>query len=245
MKSILILIIALTIFTLLTSVLSMPVLAQSCGGTSDVLCSGQSVGNWCASRGGNEYFCTETSSGSGVCTCPIQSVCIPSVCPNPGDYEPDFACILSKSITTPGSSGRVDCCENKCKDDTVSVDAPANLQFFAFNIFNTKVNITYEKIPTIINFVFSTVIAILAVYAAVRGIYIYAIKLPNTTKDEDIAAVSKEARAILIGFILALTFLLITQIIFSVLGLPSLNSINFQVNPDAAVDPDVPTIVIQ
>lgn len=224
---------------------SQKVSAQNCGPTSDTLCAGKTVTEWCAVRGGNQYYCTESSPGSGACTCPIQSTCIPAGCSNPGEYEPDYACILSKSLPTPGSSGRVDCCENKCKDDSVAIDTPPELNFFAFEIFNTKVNITYEKIPTIINFIFSTVIGVLAIYAAIRGIYIYAIKLPNTTKDEDIAAVSKEARAILIGFVLALTFLLLTQIIFSVLGLPALNTINFQVNPNATVDPDIPTIVIQ
>lgn len=235
-----------TAFLVIASFLvSNNVKAQDCGPLSDSLCRGKLVTEWCATRGGNQYYCTESSSGSGVCSCPIQSTCIPAGCSGPGEYEPDYACILAKSLPTPGSSGRVDCCENKCKDESVAIDTPAELDFFAFEIFNTKVNITYEKIPTIINFIFSTVIGVLAIYAAFRGIYIYAIKLPNTTKEEDIAAVSKEARAILIGFILALTFLLITQIIFSILGLPALNTINFDVNPDGTTTTGVPTIVIQ
>jgi len=164
----------------------------------------------------------------------MAQVCLPQGCEEPGFYEPDYACILAKTLNTPGSSGRVDCCENKCKDGTNIVDDPTQLssEFTNFGVFNVNVKVSYEKLPTLINLGFSTILAGLAIYALIRGIYIYAIKLANTTKAEDIAAVTKEATAIVIGFILAVTFLFITQVVFSILGLPPLNDLDLTIDPN-------------
>lgn len=171
---------------------------------------------------------------------------IPLNCPNDGEYEPNYACIIARTFSTPDREGnRVDCCINKCKNSQGTSSEALPQEFREFTFFNVKVKISYEKIPTLINLGFSTFIGILAIYAAIRGVYIYAIKMGNATKDEDIAAVSKEARAILIGFILAVTFLFLTQLVFSILGLPALNELDLSVDPSSSAQTDGTTIVIQ
>lgn len=177
------------------------------------------------------------------------AICIPESCSGEGEYEPDFSCILAKNFST--NKEAVNCCENKCKNAVSNCEVNPNssgcgilAEFSEFDIFNTKVKITYDKIPTIINLVFSTVLGVLAVYAAIRGIYIYAIKMPNASKDDELAAISKEAKAILIGFVLALSFLFLVQVVFSILGLPAINEINISTTPGESSG-DVPEIIIQ
>lgn len=155
---------------------------------------------------------------------------------------PDMTCVLSKLLNTP-NDGEVDCCENKCPN-TKDVDPGIiNNEYYSLKIFNTNIEISYEKLPTLINLGFSTFLAIIAIYAAIRGIYIFAIKMPNATQDDQLASISKEARALVIGFILSLSFLFITQLVFSILGLPSLADLQLSVNPENPIEQG-PVIII-
>ncbi len=158
------------------------------------------------------------------------------------DMVPDMTCVLSRILNTP-TSGQADCCENKCPKAEDNKDNPIDPVYYSIDIFNTKVEISYEKLPTLINLGFSTFLAIIAIYAALRGIYIFAIKMPNATTDENLASISKEAKAIVIGFILSVSFLFITQLVFNILGLPSLAELQLDVDPTTEVDG--PVIVIK
>lgn len=145
-------------------------------------------------------------------------------CANSADtsncYTPDFQCINSKFVNSATS-----CCNNKCSTDN-SVLPP--LELSELNIFGTKFRLSPSAIPSVINALISTFLGVVSFYALGRGAYIGAILRTRATSADDIAKVNKEVVNLLIGFVLAWSFIFIIQFISSVLGIGSLNNFNVE-----------------
>jgi len=164
--------------------------------------------------------------------------CVNDVPTCPGNqYEPDFACINAK-ILNPNT----DCCRNKCVGDSNSVQDPIIPKYQEFGILGIKVKIDESKIPSLINIALSTFLGIIAIYALFRGIYVAGVKRTQATDEATIENVSKELTAIVIAFIIAFSSIFIVQLVFNVLGLGSLNDLNFTFDGS---NPGGPQLVIQ
>lgn len=163
------------------------------------------------------------------------STYIPPECPN--NYEPDFTCI-NRKILNPADP----CKENKCKgSDGEKVD-PILEKYNEYGILGVKVRVTEDSIPSLINLAISTFLGIIALYALFRGIYVAGVKRTQATTDEDLANVNKELTAIVIGFVVAFSFIFIIQVIFNLLGLGGVTDLN--VNFTGEIDEDAPQIII-
>lgn len=153
---------------------------------------------------------------------------IPTSCPNKCNsasdtncYLPDFQCSLSGFL----SSGGGDCCPNKCNGEAPI--KPADTGVFAkLNIFGTQFVFNSSSIPSLINAAISTFLGFVSIYALVRGMYIGAVLRTRATSADDITKVNKEIVNLIIGFILAWSFIFIIQFISSVLGIGNLNDLN-------------------
>ena len=145
--------------------------------------------------------------------------CLPSSCRRAGQYEPDFACQLEK-LNNPASN----CCQNKCKDGFTPTELPAE-QKELFQFFGNKVIITEgNRIPALINLLVSTVLGFMSLYALFQGIYLGAVKRPKATSEEDVAKINKTLQSLILGFILAWSFIFIIQFVANLLGLGDLST---------------------
>lgn len=152
---------------------------------------------------------------------------VPTACPKPcanttesGCYVPDFQCSNSKFIDP-----QTICCNNKC-NGTTSPDTGSTDIIRSFNIFGTKFSFYPSSVPSLINAAITTFLGFVSIYALVRGMYIGAVLRTRATSSEDIAKVNKEIINLIIGFVLAWSFIFIIQFISSVLGIGNLNDLN-------------------
>ncbi len=146
-----------------------------------------------------------------------EPICVPTGCPE--DYVPDFDCV-SKQLLNPADG----CCENKCRGEA-GQDQPTEFKPL-FTFFDTDVRVeTGQQIPTLINLVITTFLGLISVYAAVYGIYIAGFVRAKTTDAAEIERVNKILRNLILGFILAWSFIIIIQLVANTLGLGSLNSL--------------------
>ncbi|MEO6728958.1 MAG: hypothetical protein ABIM99_03485 [Candidatus Dojkabacteria bacterium] len=161
------------------------------------------------------------------CAAPFE---IPTACPtscsnkdDSGCYVPDFDCSNAKLLDP-----TVSCCKNKCNNEGPIVVLPPPIieTLRSFNIFGTKFTISTTKIPNLINAAISTFLGLVSAYALVRGMYIGAVLRTRATTSEDIVKVNKEIINLIIGFVLAWSFIFIIQFIASVIGIGDLNSLN-------------------
>jgi hypothetical protein len=165
----------------------------------------------------NERVCDQPGTLPCDCT-PPQG--IPTACPT--DFEPDHLCNIAK-IKDP----TVICCPNKCIDAETSVPQPEQDELRRLgNIFGTEVRYTPEKIPSLIQLGISAVLAVVSFYALFRGMFLYAIKRPNTIDASEIANINKEFGNIIIGFVLAWSVIFLVEFVMRILGLPSLSQID-------------------
>jgi hypothetical protein len=141
---------------------------------------------------------------------------VPVACPT--DFIPNLDCQLER-IVNPGT----DCCPNMCPGGDLDTDQPDELQ--KLNVFGTTLLIGPESVPLLINLALSAFLGIVSLYALIRGIYLGAIKRPQTIDDKEIGDISKEIKNLLIGFIIAWSFIFITQIVVQFLGLGSLQDL--------------------
>lgn len=147
---------------------------------------------------------------------------IPEDCPK--DFEPDHLCNIQK-IKDPNTQ----CCPNKCIDADTSIDPDEKEELQRLgNIFGTEVRYTPEKVPSLIQLGISAVLAVVSFYALFRGMFLYAIKRPNTIDSAEIAKINKEFGNIIIGFVLAWSVIFIVEFVMRILGLPSLSQIDIE-----------------
>lgn len=142
-------------------------------------------------------------------------------------YEPDFQCINAK-ILNPSLA----CCNNKCRGSASSVSEPET--FTKFEVFGTRFYVqSNRKLVALINVVITTILGGASLYALGRGIYLGAVKRANTDNPEEIQAIYNEIiKAIIPGFILLWMVIIIVQVVFSALGLGSLNQLVILGDPD-------------
>lgn len=149
--------------------------------------------------------CESLAAGSGSC------------------YVPDFTC-LNVSILKPDTV----CCPNICKGTNPIIDPGAQATLRQFNIFGTKFYLSEDRIPSMINLALTAFLGIVSFYALLRGMYIGAVVRPGATSPDDIAKVNTELKNLIIGFILAWSFIFIIQFIASILGIGRLDNFNVQ-----------------
>lgn len=172
---------------------------------------------------------------------------IPAVCQD--NYEPDTGCSIAKILNP-----EVNCCVNSCKgipDDYnpcpnggSGADCEVRNTLSTLNIFGTKIQYTPEKVPALIQLAISAALAVVSFYALFRGMFLYAIKRPNTTDAAEVAKINKEFGNIIIGFVLAWSVIFIVEFVMRLLGLPSLSQINVNTLDDPA-NPGTNVIIIQ
>lgn len=149
-----------------------------------------------------------------------QLSCLPSSCQQPGLFEVDFACV-NKKLLDPGAS----CCEEKCLDTNDSFVVPSEYDPL-FSFFGYTFAITSgQQLPTLINLAITTFLGFVSVYAIIMGIYQGAILRAGTDDPEEIAKISKTFITLILGFFLAWGFIVIIQIVASLLGLGSLQNL--------------------
>ncbi len=184
----------------------------------------------------------------------------PKACESPGDipnicrdnYAPDNACNIAR-IANP----EIDCCMNYCPEfpstrynaagDCASGNeaaCEAASVFSSLNIFGTRIQYTPDKIPSLIQLAISAALAVVSFYALFRGMFLYAIKRPNTTDAAEVAKINKEFGNIIVGFVLAWSVIFIVEFVMRLLGLPSLSQINVNTLDDPA-NPGSNVIIIQ
>ncbi len=189
--------------------------AAFCGANSGS-CVGREVGSSC-SDGVVKGMCT-ISGNANQCVCKSSPICIPSECPN--DYEPDFNCI-NKKLFDPSYG----CCENKCKGSPSPTQIPSELSPLITIFGQTFAIKNGQQIPTLINLAISTVLGVISVYAVLNGIYLTGFKRANTTDQAEIEKINKNLTTMILGFILAWSFIIIIQLVSSLLGLGSLSNL--------------------
>lgn len=179
-----------------------------------------------------------------VCLVPFG---IPKQCQD--SYELDNRCNIAKIIDP-----EVDCCINKCKGDPSTAYNPQCPEgatgpdctvvgvLNSLNIFGTKVQYSADKIPSLIQLVISGTLAVVSFYALFRGMYLYAIKRPNTTDATEVGKINKEFGNIIVGFVLAWSVIFIVEFVMRLLGLPTLTQISFE-RIDSG-DPEVTNVII-
>jgi len=139
----------------------------------------------------------------------------------PETYVPDFNCIQKKFVDP-----AFNCTENKCPGDAGVTDAEVTEFEPLLEFFGTELYIESEdEFPVLINLAITTVLGIASVYAIVRGIFVGAVLRAQTTNEEEIVKYNKEFTTLILGFILAWSFILIMQIVASLLGLGSLQDL--------------------
>lgn len=152
---------------------------------------------------------------------------IPLACPrqcasqnDTGCYVPDFQCTNAKFLDR-----QTVCCDNKCIGDVGDGGDQGDL-IRSFNVFGTKFSFSVNKIPNLINVAITTFLGIVSAYALIRGMYIGAVLRSQAITPEDIGKVNKEIINLIIGFVLAWSFIFIIQFISSVIGIGDLNDLN-------------------
>jgi hypothetical protein len=139
---------------------------------------------------------------------------IPAGCEN--NYTVDFNC-QNRRIIDPSET----CCIHICKTSG-STAAPEQLD--ELEVFGFRVAVDASKrIPLFINLAFTTALGLVSAYAVVVGIYYAGVKRARATTSEEIEEVNKTLKQLVIGFIIAWSFIFIIQFIFNLLGLGSLN----------------------
>jgi hypothetical protein len=184
---------------------------------------------------------------SSVCQPPFG---IPNICED--NYAPDNACNAARIVNP-----EISCCRNYCPEFPSSKynaetecaggndpSCEADRVFNSLNIFGTKVQYTPEKIPSLIQLAISAALAVVSFYALFRGMFLYAIRRPNTTDAAEIAKINKEFGNIIIGFVLAWSVIFIVEFVMRLLGLPSLTQINVETLDDPS-NPGSNVIIIQ
>ncbi len=153
---------------------------------------------------------------------------IPTACPtecksqnDTGCYVPDFQCSNAKFLDP-----SVSCCNNKCANSGTVGSSGDQAEIRKFNIFGTQFAFSSARIPSLINIAISTFLGFVSAYALFRGMYIGAVVRSRATTSEDIAKANKEIVNLIIGFILAWSFIFIIQFVASVLGIGNLNDLN-------------------
>jgi hypothetical protein len=167
----------------------------------------------------------------------------PPQCPD--DYVPDFSCILAKTVN-PGGSGRVICCENKCRNDADTSSGQVDdilASYREINFFNTDILLNEKKIPNLINLAFSTVVGLAGLYALIRGIYVAGFKRPNAITSDELQKVNKELTNLLIGFVLTFSFIFIIQLVISILNIDA-SLTDFNINFDPGTEQTGPRIIV-
>lgn len=187
------------------------------------------------------------SGVSSVCKPPFG---IPVECE--GSFAPDNSCITARIINP-----EIDCCRNYCPENPStrynaatdcasgnSAACDASSVFTSLNIFGSKVQYAPDKIPSLIQLAISGALAAVSFYALFRGMFLYAIRRPNTTDAADIAKINKEFGNIIIGFVIAWSVIFIVEFVMRILGLPSLAQINVETLDDPG-NPGSNVIIIQ
>ncbi len=184
------------------------------------------------------------SGDPAVCLVPFG---IPEQCQD--SYELDNKCNIAKIIDP-----TVDCCINKCKGDpstaynpqcpsgTTGPDCNVVNTLNSLNIFGTRIQYSPDKIPSLIQLAISAALAVVSFYALFRGMYLYAIKRPNTIDAAEIGKINKEFGNIIVGFVLAWSVIFIVEFVMRFLGLPTLTQISFD-RIDSG-DPEVTNVII-
>lgn len=233
----------------LSVVFATVVKAQPCLPGGDVTCNGQRSGDSCTltdpslARFGTRGTCRFTSSAR-TCACQVPAslinnttnfvldgpVCFPLGCSAPGTFEPDSACvtkqILNPRAKDPGSGEF--CCINKCVGAEPSAAGRSGNEFVnLINIFGTNViSINSEqRIAAIINLALTSVLGAISAYTIIRGIKITAFDRPRTLDPGEIAGINKTLVTLVIGFVLAWSFIFIIQLVSNFLGVGSLNDL--------------------
>ncbi|MDQ6986086.1 MAG: hypothetical protein Q9M91_05795 [Candidatus Dojkabacteria bacterium] len=201
-----------------------------------IACLSSSIDPNCASRnlyeacGGGNYCIPQGNNNSRNCVCTIAVLfCIPENCPR--EYIPNTAC-LNEQILNPASPEAATCCENKCKDDALNsiatgtkTSAPAEIDAL-ITMFGQTVSVKNEdRFAVFVNLAITTVLGAIAAYTLVYGIILAAYKRPNTVDAEEIARINKTLTNMILGFVLAFSFVLIMQVFANLLGLGNLASI--------------------
>ncbi|MEP7103846.1 MAG: hypothetical protein ABI721_04015 [Candidatus Dojkabacteria bacterium] len=150
----------------------------------------------------------------------------PTACKSQNDtncYVPDFSCSNAKFLNP-----QTICCSNKCNGGgTIGTIDPGDASLIrSFNIFGTKFSFSSGSIPSLINAIISTFLGIVSIYALARGAYLGAVIRPGVTSSDDISKINKEIVNLIIGFILAWSFIFIIQFVATVLGIGNLNDLN-------------------
>ncbi len=169
--------------------------------------------------------------GTSDCLPPLGTpVSCPRACENSEDtdcYEPDFQCVNAK-ILNPTTI----CCNNKCRGSSSSITEPE--VFDEVDAFGTRFYVkSNRKLVALINVLITTTLGAGSLYALGRGVYLGAVKRANTENPEEIQAIYNEIlKAIIPGFILLWMVIIIVQLVFSALGLGSLNQLIILGDPD-------------
>jgi hypothetical protein len=154
-------------------------------------------------------------------------ICIPPSCPT--DYEPDFNCIQKQILdpTAKNPSSAQFCCENKCKDiGGLPTEDRARQLDPLFTFFGQTLYVSVaERIPTLINLAITTALGLMSVYTVVYGTYVAGYKRTQTTDPGEIEKISKTLKNLVLGFVLAWSFIFIIQLVASLLGLGSLSNL--------------------
>ncbi len=154
---------------------------------------------------------------------------IPSQCPK--DYTPDYTCLNIK-ILKPNDATAKSCCINKCRNDSDVNGGTTQDPVRRLEAFGAKFDITASSIPKIINLAISAILGILSAYVLFRGVYVAAVKRTQTTSADEITKVNKELSSLIVGFIVLWSVIFIIQLVFGVLGLGNVTSINIGTDPN-------------
>lgn len=146
----------------------------------------------------------------------------PSCTPN-CEFEPDFSCI-NRKILDP----TFDCCENKCVGAADSVELPEEYTK-VISVFGSTIVIDTSDpigvISVLVNLAITTVLGFISLYALIRGIYEGGIKRAKSIDAGEIEASNKTVQTLILGFVLAWSFIFIIQFVASIIGLGSLSDL--------------------
>lgn len=167
------------------------------------------------------------SARSAPSECQINPYKEPSGC---SDFIIDSDC-QARRILNPSPDET--CCILNCRSiitsDSVVISTPTLDQFTSLNLFGTRFNIDLnnrKNVEMLINLGIITIISVIAIYALFRGAYLAGFVLPSIDKEDDASRVSRELRNLVFGFVLAVGSIVIVQLVFTVLGLGSLQDLS-------------------
>jgi hypothetical protein len=158
--------------------------------------------------------------------------CVPQDCYDTGEFVPDTQCVL-KQFQTPEARDPDSpefCCENKC----IGTESDTESAFTELiNVFGTRIYVTTQaRVAALINLVLSSILGLISAYTLISGILLAAYKLPNTVDPEEISQIQKSITTMIVGFILAWSFIFIIQFISTLLGIGNLAEMIVLGEPD-------------